>query len=541
MTGEAFELMADVLPEPMLLVTVSGRVLAANRPMREMLGADFVSGKEYDISEIFRTPAEELKEYLLLCSGVRQFVPGALKLRFRAEPELELRCEGAAVNGPEAIESQIVLRLKVKHAAIERFRGLNEQIEILNREIAERIRLEEEREQTETRLVDSLKREKAAREAAERASRAKDEFLASLSHELRTPLSPALLTASDAAEDAGLPADVRGRFEAIRKNIELEARLIDDLLDLTAIAHKKLVLHSRVMEAERIFREALAKVQPEAKQKKIEVVTEWRSPQAMVLADEVRLQQVFWNVLKNAVKFTPEHGKITVRASEAEGGLRVEIKDTGIGLSAVEAGRIFDAFSQGDHFAIKSHPFGGLGLGLAISRQLVEMHSGRISVRSEGKGKGAAFTIELPLAKTATAEPAGTKNNEVPQTVPPAEGLKCILLVEDHEATRGALAYLLMRRRYKVLPAANVTEAKEIAAREKVDFVISDIGLPDGNGNDLMKELQAEHGLKGIALSGFGMEQDVVKSMASGFVTYLIKPVNVKSLENALKEMNTAG
>ena len=648
MTPEDFKRIADVLPEPMLLVTASGRVVTANQALRQMLGPGFVVGRHYDISELFRMPREQVREYLKLCSGVRQFLPGSLKLYFYSGVELDLQCEGVGIESSSAPEQLILLRLRPKTAVAEQFRILNDQIELLNSEIGKRIKIEEVIRQqaslfdqaydaifvwqwkgpitlwnrgaermygfsrtealgqvshkllntqtsrgmdtllrelesqgqwegelehvtrdgrdipVETRMMlvretasayvlevnrditarkraqqemeESFRREKAARESAEKANLAKDDFLASLSHELRTPLNPVLLIASDAADNPELTPEVRNNFETIRKNTELEARLIDDLLDLTRITHGKLSLQFRLIDAGIILHEAIANIQSDANVKHIQMSVNWNTEHSKVYGDEVRLQQVFWNVLKNAVKFTSPHGRIAVEATIANGHLSMRFTDTGIGMTPEEIRRVFDAFAQGDHIENETHRFGGLGLGLAISRRLVEMHLGQIYAESGGRDQGSTFVIELPLANKEALDSALNEDPGAHTIIFPSERSPRILLVEDHEPTRTTLARLLTRRQYKVLAAGSATEARDISAKEKVDFVISDVGLPDGNGNELMKELRERFGLKGIALTGYGMERDIEHSLSSGFVTHLIKPVNVRSLEKALEE-----
>jgi CheY-like chemotaxis protein len=373
-----------------------------------------------------------------------------------------------------------------------------------------------------------LEREKAA-------SRAKDDFLAALSHELRTPLNPVLLIASDAAKNRELPPGIRANFETIRKNIELEARLIDDLLDLTRIVSGKLSLETQDLDPHSVLRDAIKAIKVEVEAKKIRMRLKLTAKQRSVSGDAARLQQVFWNVLKNAVKFTPAKGKIIVDTSTAsdDGPLLVKITDTGIGMTPEELARVFSAFSQGDH-ARDSHRYGGLGLGLAISQKIIELHAGRIHASSRGRNQGSIFTIELPLS-------AVKNKNSLPKKKSPVSSLPSqknkgarILLVEDHEPTRNALANLLTRRQYKIQAAGSVAEACKIAAREKIDFVISDIGLPDGSGNDLMRQLCQRYALKGIALTGYGMENDVQSSLAAGFVAHLTKPVHIQALEKAL-------
>jgi signal transduction histidine kinase/ActR/RegA family two-component response regulator len=382
-----------------------------------------------------------------------------------------------------------------------------------------------------------------ARDEALTASRAKDDFLSALSHEMRTPLNPVLLIASEAANNETLAPEVRRDFSTIRKSVELEARLIDDLLDLTRIANGQLLLERRTVGAEYVLRDALSVVSAEAEEKRVGVFSELQFPDALVNVDTVRLQQVFWNVLRNAVKFTPPGGNVTVRtfAQPDEPFWRVTIEDTGIGMTAGEIERVFEAFSQGDHAAgRRSHRFGGIGLGLTISRRLIELHGGRISAASAGPGKGSTFTIELPRI----AESTGVIPNTDALIAPgkPAEenaalaGTRRVLVVEDHAPTREALAGLLRRRNLEVLTAGSIGEARERALLGNISLVVSDIGLPDGNGCDLMEELRRTHGLRGIALTGYGQEADVARSAEAGFIAHLTKPVHVQALDAALEK-----
>ncbi|HEY1787094.1 MAG TPA: ATP-binding protein [Verrucomicrobiae bacterium] len=247
----------------------------------------------------------------------------------------------------------------------------------------------------------SFEREQAARQEAESAMRVKDQFLATLSHELRTPLNPALLIASDAAADSALPPNIRGQFEIILKNIEVEAQLIDELLDHSRITHGKLNLKMRTVDAHGVLREALQTVQDQIQKKRIQIAVKLKAKQHLVSADSVRLQQVFWNVLRNAVKFTPEYGRICIESFQtgSNSTFSVTITDSGIGMTPEELDNSFSAFAQGNHTKNKSASDGGLGLGLAISKRLVELHSGSIHAMSDGRGRGSAFTIEFPIVK----------------------------------------------------------------------------------------------------------------------------------------------
>ncbi len=407
------------------------------------------------------------------------------------------------------------------------FRNANGQVQFVlavTQDITERKHAEQELEQ--------------ARDTAERASRAKDDFLAALSHELRTPLNPVLLVASEAAQNPALPAEVQADFNAIAKNVTLEARLIDDLLDLTRISRGKLSLNLGSVNLHAVLNDAIANVRSDLERKKIGLATYLAPESPTMRGDAVRLQQVFWNILKNAVKFTPEHGTVSVETRLAEDARTVAISfsDSGLGLTEAELSRVFDAFAQGEHAIGGAHRFGGLGLGLAISRKLVEAHGGTISAASEGRNLGAKFTVTLPMTQ-----------HVAPKPLPPADliaagekrrlgstgGLR-ILLVEDHEPTRVALHRLLTRRNHEVEIAGTVAEARALADKAKFDLVISDIGLPDGNGYELMAHLRSSLRLTGIALTGYGMEYDIVRSESAGFFLHLIKPIRAEELEAAI-------
>ena len=365
------------------------------------------------------------------------------------------------------------------------------------------------------------------------ASRAKDDFLAALSHELRTPLNPVLLLSSEAAANQDLPPRVRTDFDTIRKNIELEARLIDDMLDITRISRGKLELHLKPVAIHGVLSDAISIVQTDMEQKNIRLTLKLNATKQTVSGDAVRLQQIFWNVLKNAAKFTPKNGKISVETKTVNSSVIIEVSDTGIGMTAQEIGPVFDAFSQGKHTG-----FGGLGLGLAITRKLTELHHGSILASSKGKGRGATFVIELPLTQKAVkispALPEPPARPPSPSSNP--AGPIRILLVEDHEPTRLALTQLLLRRHYKVEAAASLAEARALAQDHDFNLLISDIGLPDGNGCDLMREIGEVQSIQGIALTGYGMEEDVAKTRDAGFIAHLTKPVRIESLETALSK-----
>ena len=392
-----------------------------------------------------------------------------------------------------------------------------------------------------------------ARDRALAASRAKDDFLARLSHELRTPLNPVLLVASEAARNQDLPEAVRADFDTIAKNVSLEARLIDDLLDLTRIVRGKLALDLRARELHAILRDAIATVWSEIEGKRIRLTLDLSADRTTVWGDSVRLQQVFWNVLKNAIKFTPEGGAIGVetRTAPTRDRIIIRVSDSGIGMTPAELDRVFDAFAQGEHAdGHGGHQFGGLGLGLAISRMLVELHSGVVRASSPGRGQGATFTIELPITEAEVGATVGQSPDQARAALAQEKAVRHdsqrvahagrgrILVVEDHGPTCRTLAQLLSRRGFEVVAVGTMAAAREAARATSFRFIISDIGLPDGDGVELMRELNGLHpNIRGMALSGYGAEQDIARSRAAGFADHLTKPINVDDLDAAIARL----
>lgn len=372
-------------------------------------------------------------------------------------------------------------------------------------------------------------RERTAREEADKANRTKDEFIAALSHELRTPLTPVLMTASALEQDDALPQGVRDELSTIRRNVELEARLIDDLLDLTRISRGKMNLFTEVIDIHGIVSDTIGIIRSEAEEGEVSVELELEASRPCVIGDPARLRQVVWNLLKNAIKFSNRGGRVTVRTFNLGSNMvRLEVEDGGVGISDSTLQRIFNAFEQGPH----RRRFGGLGLGLAICKAVVDAHGGRITAESEGEGRGARFSVDLPV----TEHDPGAEEPEAKEQGTNGEGLR-VLLVEDHAQTLDLLSRLLTRRGYQTTEASSVEEALAKAKEEPFDLLISDIGLPDGTGFDVMRELSRHSSLKGIALSGFGMEEDTAKARAAGFSRHLVKPVSVDQLVAAIDEV----
>ncbi len=388
---------------------------------------------------------------------------------------------------------------------------------------------------------------RAGMQAVEAASHAKDHFLAVLSHELRTPLTPVLAAVSALEEDSTRFPGLRDTLAMIRRNVELEARLIDDLLDLTRISRGKLEIHRQPVDAQHTLVHAVnICCAQEVAAGRLRLETELIPGDYRVLADGPRITQVFWNLLNNAVKFTPAGGTIQIH-SRVETGARgrfiaVEVSDTGIGIEPEMLPRIFDAFEQVDRRITRR--FGGLGLGLALSKAILELHGGTLTAESGGRGRGSTFTVRLPVGDLVDLDDTGpgllddwSAGAELPERV---DRPLRILLVEDHADTAEAMAELLRGLDHQVRVAGSVSAglaAAEMAMEEGgLDLLVSDLGLPDGSGLDLMRELSQRYGLKGIALSGYGMEEDIQKSLEAGFERHLTKPVSLQTLRSAIQQ-----
>ena len=405
--------------------------------------------------------------------------------------------------------------------------------------------------------------EEALREAkgqAESANQAKDRFLAVLSHELRTPLTPVLAVVSARQGEADLSPQLRQDLEMIHRNVDLQARLIDDLLDLTRITRGKLELSRSDVEVHGLLSSVLEICRSDANAKGLKLVSDLRAMHSWVHGDGARLQQVFWNLLRNAIKFTPAGGTITIR-TRTEGlgvkgeelektrnvpvpeltphpypltpSLAIDVADTGIGIEPDVLPRVFDAFEQGGRNITRQ--FGGLGLGLSISQALVQRHGGTLTAHSAGQGHGATFTVALPTCAKPVIPSAADASPSRPHSQTASRQLR-ILLVEDHADTAYLMSRLLERLNHQVQTAGSIAAALATAGSGPFDLVISDLGLPDGSGLDLMRQLRAKYDLKGICLSGFGMDKDLLASREAGFLYHLVKPVNFQTLKATIEQ-----
>ncbi len=356
-----------------------------------------------------------------------------------------------------------------------------------------------------------------------------------MSHELRTPLTPVLATVRALQADPNLDAHVHEDLEMIRRNAELEARLIDDLLDLTRVAKNKVQLNLEVVDVHLTLRRVLEICGSEIEAKKQVMRIEWGATRHHIRADAARLQQIFWNLIKNASKFTPEGGTITIHTTDCSPGrLCVKVQDTGIGIAKAEIAKLFEAFEQGN--AGVARKFGGLGLGLAITKALVDVHGGDVKASSEGRGLGATFSLEFPVVDVPVVTP--DENGSAPLS-PSVRPLR-ILLVEDHADTLRTMSRLVRAMGHKVETATTVAGGVALALAADFDLILSDIGLPDGSGIELLERIRMRKQTPAIALTGFGMEEDVKKSLDAGFAAHLTKPVNFDRLESLIRQLGTA-
>jgi signal transduction histidine kinase len=386
-------------------------------------------------------------------------------------------------------------------------------------------------------LVEDKTRDVTLRQELIAANAAKDQFLAQLSHELRSPLTPVIAMVGELEAEVADSKPVKEALEVVRRNVELEARLIDDLLDITRISKGKLQLSFEPISIHQILQRAYEICRNEIEAKNLEVNFALRADHTYVEGDPARLQQVFWNLIKNSVKFTPEKGRITIETlNPAPDKIEVRVIDTGIGIEAETIHKIFNAFEQGQSDITRR--FGGLGLGLTISKTLIDAHGGHIRVQSPGKNQGAIFTVELKTVESPIERDGHGEDRPVDRKPDVAvANHRRVLLVDDHHDTCLGMKRMLERRGYQITIAHTAQQAVEKVRTQEFDLLISDIGLPDRSGYELMREVRLNTRLPGIALSGFGSEQDVNQAREAGFAEHLTKPINFERLEKTIQSL----
>jgi CheY-like chemotaxis protein/nitrogen-specific signal transduction histidine kinase len=379
-----------------------------------------------------------------------------------------------------------------------------------------------------------LKLERTAREAAEESNRLKDEFLATVSHELRTPLT-AILGWSRLLEGGTLDNSVTQQaVETIWRNAKAQAQIVDDILDVSRIITGNLYLDLHPLEVVPVVENAINVVRPTADAKGIKIETYFDRTPAMISGDANRLQQVVWNLLSNAVKFTQNGGRVCVKVSQGAGVVEVSVSDTGQGINKEFLPYVFDRFRQADSTTTRQH--GGLGLGLAIARHLVEIHGGMIRAESPGVGRGATFTIRLPLLEKTVGTPRVLDRNQLSLAQSPQllSGVN-VLLVDDDSDTLSLMTTALTRRHANVTAVSSAGEAIQAIARRRPDVLVSDIAMPDEDGYGLIEKVRLlENGLPqkipAVAITAYAKEEDRQRALSAGFQIYLAKPVELTEL-----------
>jgi len=388
-----------------------------------------------------------------------------------------------------------------------------------------------------------LERESTARASAEESNRLKDEFLATVSHELRTPLT-AILGWSRMLENGTLDSDMTARaIETIKRNAKAQAHIIDDILDVSRIITGNLYLELHPIELVPVLESAINVVRPTAEAKGIQIEVDLAPEPMAVPGDSHRLQQVLWNLLSNAIKFTPSGGKVTVQLRQVNSSVEIEVTDTGQGISAEFLPFVFDRFRQADSTSTRQH--GGLGLGLAIARHLIEIHGGSIEARSRGAGQGATFVVSLPLVGLAVEPPRSPATAEVDQEAERLERLKAqqrlsglhVLIVDDDRDTLDLLSAALTQRSAKVTTASSAAEALRAMNLSRPDVLISDIAMPGEDGYALLQKvigLDMTPAIPAIAITAYAKQEDKDRALAAGFHCYLSKPIELGEFIDAV-------
>ncbi|MBD1813930.1 ATP-binding protein [Microcoleus vaginatus DQ-U2] len=405
-------------------------------------------------------------------------------------------------------------------------------VAVVFKDISDRKRIEAEREQI-------LQREQTAREAAETANRIKDEFLAVLSHELRSPLNPILGWSKLLQQSKLDAAKTASALATIERNARLQSQLIDDLLDISRILSGKLSLNRMSVDLNMVISAALETVRLAAEAKSLQIQTTCSPSQGMVIGDSGRLQQVIWNLLSNAVKFTPEGGQITVRLTQTKTSAQIQVIDTGKGINPEFLPYVFEHFRQEDGAITRK--FGGLGLGLAIARQIVEMHGGRIWVESRGEGQGATFTVELPLLHTANPVEQVAAGAEAQSDEIELANLR-VLVVDDEQDSREFVAFVAEQAGAKVTAVGSAIEALQLLSTTPFDILLCDIGMPDMDGYMLVRQVRAlppEQGgqIPAIALTAYAGDFNRKQALAAGFQHHVAKPVEANELVKAMLKL----
>jgi PAS domain S-box-containing protein len=510
-TRDLFQRVIESMSEALFLVDHAGRVIRTNPAAGALLGCDHTVLQHRGFAEVCRSDRIAATPWQLL-----ERAPGG------AQPDVEAEIVTPA-GGRIAVSASCGL--------VRDKRGKIMGLLIVMRDITDRKRAEHER----AKLLASAQ---AARAEAEAANRAKDEFLAILSHELRTPLGAILGWTRMLRNNSVDAASVGRALQTIERNARAQAQLVEDLLDVSRIITGKLALEMRVVELQPIIAAALDVVRPAADAKGIRLEATFEALAGFVSGDAARLQQIVWNLLSNAVKFTASGGQVRVRLQRVDGHVRMTVADTGQGIRADFLPHVFDRFRQADSSSTRAH--GGLGLGLAIVRQLVELHGGTVDVTSDGPGKGAIFGVNLPLMADAveTAQTHGDADADQGGARPALDGLR-LLVVDDQADQRELVTMFLQAYGAQITGAASAAEAIAALERAIPDVLVSDIAMPHEDGYELIRRIRAlerETGkrIPALALTAYTSIHDARRARVAGFDTHVGKPVEPEVIAKAV-------
>ncbi|WP_205665069.1 ATP-binding protein [Caldimonas tepidiphila] len=528
--------MLRLLPEPAFLADAAGTLLAANEALASLSGVPAARLVGAPLETLVADPPGPIRDYLGLCLRSRQRVPGALLWRGPNGEPVAVRCDGGRLaGGADGAPALLFVQCRPRSDTTGRFTLLNRKIAALSKEIFERKRAEQQRDEL-------LRSERQARLEAERVSRLKDEFLATLSHELRTPIQAILGWLHVLNNPASPPAGREAALGTIERNARAQARIVDDLLDMSRIISGKVQLRVQPVPLAAVLEAATESMRPAAQAKSLQLDMRLDAAGCTVRGDPDRLQQAVWNLLSNAVKFTPRGGRVQVRLEAGEAEARIVVSDSGEGIAPDFLPHVFDRFRQADASITRRH--GGLGLGLSIVKQIVELHGGTARAESPGAGQGATLTLALPLlgrvtppqplpggGAAAAAPPAPV---ECPGDCPSLQGLR-VLVVDDEPDARELLRVLLENCGAEVCVADSAAEALERLCRGRFELLLSDIGMPGTDGCQLLATLRARPGDQGggtpaLALTALARPEDRARALACGFDGYLVKPIEVGEL-----------
>jgi PAS domain S-box-containing protein len=517
-TEELYRIVTEAASDAMIMIDQEGTILYANRSAERIFGYDV---KEMQGQSVIKLIPEHLRY---------SFIP-SIRRRFRNGEKLSL---WERTELPGLHKSGSVIHLEVTFG--ETVKDGKRIFIGIARDITERYRIEKYR-------AELLVREQEARKTAEEANRAKDEFLATVSHELRTPLTAILGWARLLeSEDLNEPTHAKA-VDAIIRNAKSQSQIINDLLDYSRIIMNKLPLDFSCVEPAPVIDSAIRSLSLAAQNKNIRLLVSLNNDTGTILADPERLKQIVWNLLSNAIKFTPKGGKIRVLLERSNTHITIIVSDTGEGIKADFLPHVFERFQQADGTITRKH--GGLGLGLAIVRNLVELHNGKVRVHSEGERRGATFTVTIPLADSPANLVKSSSDHlrvaNLAMSCPELDHLR-VLIVDDEVAARELYSDILKQQGASVTAVGSASEALDLLDCWQPDLIVSDIGMPVEDGYELIKKVRMRPPERGglipaVALTTYSRDQDCRQAISTGYQSNIAKPVQPSDLVTAIANL----